>query len=177
MPARESDIAPTHNGAFRRQVLLDLGPELDRALHQGDYLTVLLRSANHRMFFEPAARIDHLNVARWRPWLQERYFGGRLLGGRRAERWSWPRRLIYLLGSPLIPPLLVMRLRPVLAATRRAGLLPRGTLAVVFAGGIVSAVGEMVSYILGPSPSAEPLMTEFELHKVRYATARRTAPG
>ena len=63
MPSRESDIAPTHNGAFRRQVLLDLGADLDHALHQGDRLTVLLRSANHRMYFEPAARIDHLNCA------------------------------------------------------------------------------------------------------------------
>ena len=176
MPSRESDIAPTHNGAFRRQVLLDLGADLDHALHQGDRLTLLLRSANHRMYFEPGARIDHLNCARWGPWLGERYLGGRLLGGRRAARWSWPRRLVYLLGSPLIPALLVMRLRPVLAAARRAGLLPPGTLAALFAGGIVSAAGEMVSYLLGPSPDAEPRMTEYELHKVRYA-ARRPAPG
>jgi hypothetical protein len=176
MPARESDIAPTHNGAFRRQVLLDLGADLDHALHQGDRLTLLLRAANHRMYFEPAARIDHLNVARWRPWLAERYLGGRLLGGRRAERWSRARRLVYLLGSPLIPVVLVMRLRPVLAAARDAGLLPRGTLAMIFAGGLVSAAGEMVSYLLGPSPDAEPRMTEYELHKVQYA-ARRPATG
>ena len=177
MPSRESDIAPTHNGAFRRQVLLDLGTDLDHALHQGDRLTVLLQSANHRMYFEPAARIDHLNCARLWPWLRERYLAGRLLGGRRAERWAWPRRLVYLLGSPLIPVLLVMRLRPVLAVARRAGLLPPGTLAALFAGGIVSAAGEMVSYLLGPSPDAEPRMTEYELHKVRYAAARRPAPG
>jgi hypothetical protein len=172
LPPRESDIAPTHNGAFRRQVLLDLGADLDHALHQGDRLTVLLRSANHRMYFEPAARIDHLNVARWKPWLRERYLSGRLLGGRRAERWSWPRRLVYLLGSPLIPALLVMRLRPVLAVARRAGLLPRGTLGALFAAGVVSAAGEMVSYLLGPSADAEPRMTEYELHKVRYAAPR-----
>ena len=176
MPPRESAIAPTHNGAFRRQVLLDLGDDLDQALHQGDRLTVLLQSANHRMYFEPAARIDHLNVARWGPWLRERFLGGRLLGGRRAERWSWPRRLVYLLGAPLIPVLLVSRLRPVVAAARRAGLLPRGTLPALLAGGAVSAAGEMVSYLLGPNPEAESAMMEYELHKVRYA-ARRAAAG
>jgi hypothetical protein len=175
LPPRESAIAPTHNGAFRRQVLLELGEELDHALHQGDRLTILLRSANHRMYFEPAARIDHLNVARWKPWLGERFLGGRLLGGRRAERWSWARRLVYFAGAPLIPAVLVIRLRPVLAAARRAGLLPRGTLAALLAGGIVSAAGEMVSYLFGPRPDAESDMMEYELHKVRYAAPRGAA--
>jgi hypothetical protein len=177
MPAGESEIAPTHNGAFRRQVLLDLGEALDHALHQGDRLTVLLRAANHRMYFEPAARIDHLNVARWGPWTQERYLGGRLLAGRRAERWSWPRRLMYFGGSPLIPLLLVLRLRRTIAAARRAGLLPHGTLAALLTGGIVSTAGEMVGYLFGPSDDAEPRMMEFELHKVRYASRGVPAAG
>lgn len=169
MPPGESSIAPTHNGAFSRKVLLDLGEDLDHSLHQGDHLTVRLRSANHRMYFEPAARIDHLNCARWGPWVSERFLGGRLLGGRRAERWSWPRRLLYFGGAPLIPALLVFRLRKVLRAAWRAGLLPPGTVAAVFAGGVVSAAGEMVGYLLGASPDVEPRMMEFELHKVRYA--------
>ena len=159
-------------------MLLDLGEHLDHALHQGDQLTVLLRSGNHRMYFEPAARIDHLNVARWRPWLRERFLGGRLLAGRRAERWSWPRRLVYFCGAPLIPALLVLRLRSVLAAARRAGLLPRGTLAALLAGGIVSAAGEMVGYLSRPERQASsPPMMEFELHKVRYAGRRAPAAG
>jgi hypothetical protein len=170
MPARESTIAPTHNGAFLRQALLDLGPDLDHALHHGDRLTVLLRARNHRMYFEPAARIDHLNVARWRPWIAERFLGGRLLAGRRADHWSLSRRVVYFCGAPLIPAVLVFRLRPVLAAARRAGLLPRGTLAAVFAGGVISTLGEMAGYLFGSSPGVEPRMIEFELHKVRYAS-------
>jgi hypothetical protein len=177
LPARESAIAPTHNGAFRREVLLELGENLDHALHQGDQLTVLLRSANHRMYFEPAARIDHLNTARWRPWVLERYLGGRLLAGRRAARWSWARRLVYLCGSPLIPLVLVARLRKVIAAARHAELLPRGTVAAVFLGGTVSAWGEMVGYVLGDRPEVEPQMMEYELHKVRFAARRAGAVG
>jgi Glycosyl transferase family 2 len=175
LPPRECDLIPPHNGAFRRDVLLDLGADLDQAMHQGDRLTALLHAANHRVYFEPAARIDHLNCARWRPWFAERYVSGRLLGGRRAAQWSWPRRLLYLLGSPFIPVVLMLRLRPVIAAARRAGLLPRGTLAVMFASGIVWAAGEMVSYLLGPLANAETWLAEYELHKVRYA-ARRPAP-
>jgi hypothetical protein len=177
MPARESDIAPTHNGAFRREVLLGLGEDLDHALHQGDQLTMLLRSANHRLYFEPAARIDHLNTARWGPWVLERYLGGRLLAGRRSARWSWARRLVYFCGSPLIPLLLVVRLRKVIAAARRAGLLPRGTVAALCLGGTVSAGGEMVGYLIGDRPDLEPRMMEFELHKVRFAARGARAAG
>ena len=177
MPAGESGIAPTHNGAFRREVLLDLGENLDHALHQGDHLTLLLQSANHRMYFEPSARIDHLNVARWGPWVRERFLGGQLLAGRRAARWSWARRLIYFCGAPLIPMLLVVRLREVLAVARQGGLLPRGTAAAVFLGGTVSAVGEMFGYLVGDRPDVEPQMMEFELHKVQYAARGAPAAG
>ena len=177
MPASESDIAPTHNGAFRREVLLDLGEDLDHALHQGDQLTRLLQSANHRLYFEPSARIDHLNTARWRPWVRERFLGGRLLAGRRAARWSWARRLIYVCGAPIIPLLLAARLRDVLAVARGAGVLPRGTLAALLLGGCISAVGEVVGYLVGDRPEVEPEMMEFELHKVRYAARRAPATG
>ncbi len=177
LPAGESAIAPTHNGAFSRQVLLDLGENLDRALHQGDYLTVLLRAAGHRIYFEPAARIDHLNVSRWRPWVQERWHGGRMLAGRRANRWSLQRRLVYFCGAPLIPFLLTLRLRRVLATAWRGGMLPAGTFGALFAAGVVSGAGEMVGYLLGPGEGAEPLMLELELHKARYASRRALAAG
>jgi hypothetical protein len=170
LPPRETSSAPTHNGSFRRQLLLDLGETLDQALTQGDHLSLLLHARDHRLYFEPAARIDHLNVARWRPWLQERFLGGVLLAGRRAQRWSALRRLVYLCGSPLIPPLLVLRLRKPLGAARRAGQLPAGTLPALIVGGLVSAAGEMVGYAAGHPGSAEPKMMEFELHKVRYAS-------
>ena len=177
LPAGESAIAPTHNGAFSRHVLLGLGEDLDRALHQGDYLTVLLRARDHRIYFEPAARIDHLNLSRWRPWVQERWHGGRLLAGRRAERWSLPRRLVYFCGAPLIPFLLTFRLRKVLATAWRGGMLPWGTIAAVFAAGVVSGAGEMMGYLFGSSEDAEPLMLHLELHKARYASRRPLAAG
>jgi hypothetical protein len=176
MPAREATVAPMHNGAFKRQVLLELGAGLDQALTQGDHLTILLRAAGHRFYFEPAARIDHLNVARWAPWVHERFLGGRLLAGRRAGRWSAFRRLVYFCGAPLIPALLLLRLRKVLRAAWREGQLPAGTLPALVAGGVISTVGEMVGYLRGPSPTAEPKMMEFELHKVRYASRQAPVP-
>jgi hypothetical protein len=107
--------------------------------------------------------------------MQERFLGGLLLGARRAERWSALRRLVYFCGSPVIPLLLVLRLRTVLRAAGREGLLPAGTLAAVLAGGVISATGEMAGYVFGAGPGAERKMMEFELHKVRYASRRAPA--
>jgi hypothetical protein len=173
LPPREAEVAPSHNGAFKRDTLLSLGPALDDALTQGDRLTTVLRAAGLRVHFEPAARIDHLNVARLKPWIQERYFGGRLLAGRRAERWSPYRRLMYFCGSPIIPGLLLFRLRKTLRVVWRARQVPAGTLVAMVAAGLVSAVGEMMGYALGAGRNTEPRMMEFELHKVRYAAPRK----
>jgi hypothetical protein len=107
LPPRETVRVPTHNSAYKRSVLLELGSGLERALTHGDELTVLLRAGGHRSFFEPTARLDHLNVAQPTPWIQERFLGGLLLGARRAKRWSVLRRLVYFCGSPLIPVVLL----------------------------------------------------------------------
>ena len=61
------------------------------------------RARGQELFLEPAARVDHLNVSRLRWALIERFESGRTFAGMRARGWSWPRRLAYALGSPLIP--------------------------------------------------------------------------
>jgi hypothetical protein len=175
LPPRETATSPTHNVAYKRQVLLDLGDGLERALTHGDQLTVLFRRERHRSYFEPAARIDHLNVARLGPWVRERFFSGILVAGRRAQRWSALRRLVYLCGSPLIPAVLLSRLRPALAMSLRRHGLPRGTIPAVIAGTIISTLGEVVGYAWGVGTSTEGGMVELELHKVRYAGRRPPA--
>ncbi len=140
MPARETVMAPTHNVAYKRQALLDLGGGLDSALTHGDQLADLFRARAHRTYFEPAARIDHLNVSRWAPWVTERLHGGLVIGGRRSLRWSRLRRLVYFCGSPLVPVLLLKRLRRGLRLMYREERLPAGTFAAVIAGTIVSAL-------------------------------------
>jgi hypothetical protein len=170
VPARETDVAPSHNGSFKRDALLSLGPALDDALTQGDRLTAALREAGHRVYFEPEARIDHLNIARPAPWIEERFLCGRLISGRRAERWPLHRRVVYFCGSPLIPGLLLFRRRKGLWLAWRSGQLPAGTIPAIVAGVLISTVGEMVGFVLGPGPNSEPKMMEYELHKVRYAS-------
>ena len=76
LPAAEIGLTPTHNSSYKRDVLLELGPDLDAVLAHGDALSLHLEARGHRGYFEPAARIDHLNVSRPGPWLNERFLGG-----------------------------------------------------------------------------------------------------
>lgn len=172
----ETTLAPTHNVAYKRQALLDLGGELDDALTFGHRLTDLFHAAGLRLSFQPAARIDHLNVARWRPWVEERLLGGVLIAGLRARRWSPWRRLVYFCGAPLIPVVLLLRLREPVRAAWREEDFPAGALPALVAATVISALGEMIGYARGVGRSVGPRMTELEVHKVRYA-GRRTEPA
>jgi hypothetical protein len=175
--ARETVTAPTHNVAYKREVLLELGSELGGALTHGDRLAILFRDRNHRTQFHPAARIDHLNVARWGPWLTERLHTGLLIGGRRAARWSLLRRFVYFCGAPLIPFVMLRRLADGARCAARETRLPAGTFGAMAVGTIVSSMGEMIGYVRGTPGDADVIMLDMEVHKVRYATPRVPAVG
>jgi Glycosyl transferase family 2 len=170
LPAGETSLAPTHNSSYKRGMLLELGPALETALAHGDAMAVACRERGHRAYFEPAARIDHLNISRPGPWLYERFLAGLLIAGRRAARWPWWTRLLYLGGSPLIPAVVLSRLWGALRLARRQSRLPAGTLPALLVGAVISAVGEAVGYARGSGRGAAVQMTEYELHKVRYAS-------
>ena len=172
LPPRETLSAPIHNVAYKRQVLLDLGSELDDSLAFGDELLMLFRARGHRVYFQPAARIDHLNVARWAPWVSDRLQSGLLIGGRRAQRWSALRRLAYFLGSPLIPLVLVMHARRGARQAYREGRLPAGTLPALVAATAIDALGEMIGYARGATGDADIKMLEMELHRFPHVCRR-----
>jgi hypothetical protein len=167
-PERRGETAwvSPYNCSFKRELLLALGPELDALLEPTAGLAGRLRAGGHRFLVEPAARIDHLNVDRPLAWLRERYLHGRLVGSR-ATGWGPGRRLVYALGSPLVPGLIVVRSRS--AIGRANGLLPRGTVAALALAAAVSALGELRSYALGPGDAAEQMLG-YEIQKTRFAS-------
>jgi hypothetical protein len=169
LAASEVDSIPTFNSAYTRSTLIALGPTLDGVLSSSDELARCLRSAGGRFCFVPGARVDHVNVSQPRAWLAERYFSGRMIAITRIERWSLRRRVLYLLGSPLIPVVLLVRLRAPIVLARRKGLLGGRTLVALALGSVVRAVGEAVGYAFGGSTAAEARMADYELHKTRYA--------
>jgi hypothetical protein len=169
LPGGEITRFPTFNAAYRRSALLELGPRLDVLLSTGDELLQALRAAGGRFVFEPSARIAHLNIARRRDWIVERYLGGLVTAHSRMERWPRRRRLLYAAASPLIPVVLLARILPGLETARRTSLVPASAYPAVLAGLVVSAAGELVAYLGGSAEEATRRMGEYELHKCRYA--------
>lgn len=168
LPGGEIVLAPIHNGAYRRDLLLALGPELEQALSHGDRLTLQVRGCGYRSYFEPSARIDHLNISQPLSWLGERFVFGLVIAAHRAAKWPWHRRLLYIAGSPLIPLVILYRIRPGVRHVWRERRLPLGTLPALVMGAIVSTVGEAIGYARGAFRNSERLMTEYELHKASY---------
>jgi hypothetical protein len=169
LPAGEIALSPIHNGAYRRDLLLALGPEMETALSHGDRLSLHLHTSGFRSYFQPAARIDHLNISQPLAWLGERFVFGLQIAGQRAARWPWHRRLLYLLGSPLIPVVILARIAPGVNRIRKDVALPLGTIPALVLGAVVSTLGEALGYARGAGLRSELQMMEYELHKARYA--------
>jgi hypothetical protein len=167
-PAESGEArAPVYNCSYHRSVLLDLEP-LGRLLEGGSTLNDDLRRAGCDPFRAGDAWLAHLNVATWSGLVRERYHVGRTVADRLSRRWARSRRVLYVAGSPLIPPLLAYRtLREprVRAGVRSA---PRGTLAAMLLALLVRGVGEAVGYAAGAGTS-ESRLEEIEIHKRRYA--------
>lgn len=173
LPAGEIPEAPLYNAAYRREVLLSLGDRLAPALSHGDELPKTLAAAGHRVYFEPRARLDHVNVSRPWDWVVERFLAGIVIGAHRAAQWPLSRRLVYIGGSFLIPVVLTWRILPGLWKTVRQRRLPAVTIPAILAGMIVKAAGEMAGYAGLSTAAAERRMHEYEVHKLAHVGQNR----
>ena len=169
MPAGEISEAPIYNAAYRREALAALGDRLAPALSHGDEMPLALRAAGHRAYFEPAARLDHVNIAPLAHWVKERFAAGVLIASHRSWRWSFGRRVLYVLASPLIPVVLIRRVWPGVWRTVRKKHLRLSTMFWIAFGMAVKAAGELCGYAGAPKATAEGLMHEYEVHKLSYA--------
>ena len=162
-----------YNGAYRRDVLLELGGRLDDLLDaNNEELWPILHRQGYYSCFARDARANHVNTTKLRIMLQIRFCSGALIGAQRARRWSWVRRIMYVVGSPLIPVVLVLRARSNIRFGAPGQWLPLGTTLGICVGALTKAIGEALGY-LGLTPSrAENRLTDNELHKLRHASFR-----
>ncbi len=169
-PAGETDYWPLNNSSCDRSAVLGCTQDLAGALSYGDQMLLALKSGGHRVWFEPEAALAHLNISRWRDWLDEHWVAGHLVAGYRSRDWPLPRRWAYAAAAPLIALVLFVRVRPpARQAIRRYGL-SRAILPTMLLGTTTRALGEALGYLrLGRLAASERRMTEYELHKQRYA--------
>lgn len=151
------DDLPTANVSFRRDALLSLGNELEELLKKRSGLLPALRARGYELYLEPAARVGHLNFSRLSPTARYRVNESRMLAAARTrtEDWSLAKRLLYLLGGPLIPG---VRLARILGDLRGRGhpLHPRVVLGLAVAL-LFDGVGQMLAFGLGRGRSLERL--------------------
>ena len=131
-------------------VIVPLHNELEDLLgHEGNLQRRLL-AQGHRFLLESAARSRHINEATWKLVLGLNFANGRRYGGRRGQRWAWPRRAAYAALFPLLSANIAREtLRRLRACDppppRRAGLLP-----AIWLESLAHAAGEAVGYLSGP---------------------------
>lgn len=161
---------PGHNSSYKRELLLAYGDRLEAVMEAETILHADLRAQGGQLFLNPAARVYHANMTQTRSALATAHVYGRLFAAARARGWPLARRLLYVLGAPLIP---WVRLRRTLAQIARAGrqallpglLWPLGLLLAA------NGLGELLGYAFGEGRS-RPALLRLELHREAYL-----APG
>jgi hypothetical protein len=93
--------------------------------------------------------------------VRDSFLAGRILASGRVARWSHARRAVYAAGSPLIPFVLVWRLR---GRLRALGGGRRVTLALAAVATAIAA-GEMSGYVVPARPHELRTMIENELRR------------
>jgi GT2 family glycosyltransferase len=156
---------PGHNSSYKRAILIAYEPELEAMLEAETVLHWDLRARGYRLYLEPGAEISHVNFSRLAPWIHVQFHAGRVFAAARAERegWSWPRRLLYTLAAPLIPPVRMWRIARRAPARRElVDALPMLVLGLVLDG-----VGQFAGYLAGAGRSRK-ILSVFEFHRARH---------
>lgn len=165
---------PGHNISYRRAALTAFGEDLRDRLGRAGDLHDRLRASGAAMLLAPDAGVAHVNPSRWRSTTQLRVEAGRLYGWTRSRAWSPARRLLYALGSPLIPFVRLLRLRgDQLAGSGAAHLVP-AVVPTLLAVLVLDAFGQALGYLAGPGRSVQVLAT-FEMDR-RQHLARVDTP-
>ena len=175
LPAGRIGGGPTWNVAYRKSVLVEADSRLEKGMEHGDDLAEWFASRGIRAYFEPRAKLDHANVSIAKWWLEQRYLCGLLVANARRKRWSGRKRLLYVVASPLIPAVILYRLRRPVKSLIAKGSLPAGAVAALVFGTVVRTAGEVVGYIRGAPDQSQPRMDEYELHKLAFTDMEKQA--
>ena len=158
---------PGTNSAYRRDLLLAYGDELDKLMAREGGLLRRLQEDGHQLYLAAGARTEHQNISKFSSGVRIRYLAGRLYAARRAQtgRWGTGKRLAYAAASPLIPVVRFIRIAQDLRR-RRFPLSPRMYAGVAF-GVIFDGLGQMVGYATGEG-QAQDKVEDFEFNRPRY---------
>lgn len=170
-PAGLRQHLPGNNSCYKRDLLLAYGDRLEAMLDAESLLHWDLLAQGHTMYLETRAVTRHLNITQLAAFRRVHRQYGRMFAAQRSHDWNPIRKLIYGLGSPLIPLIRIARHWPDI---QRAAGVPRGNPAFwgyLLLALVESAFGEMLGYLAGPGASREHIF-DLEFHRSRYVDPR-----
>ena len=166
-PGRPLQSGPGHNTSYKRDVLREY-PNLDQALISERVLHIDMISKGYRIRMDARAVTHHVNISLPRSYLTHSFFGGRIFGAWRAERWPKARTLVYACAFPLVPIVRLRRIWKLLntPAKRKASRF-WASLPWIVAGLTAHAFGEAVGYVAGEGRAMERYM-DFEANRIDH---------
>ncbi len=155
---------PGHNSSYKRDILLALGEKLEILMQAESVLHRQLIGQGYELMLESGTCTTHLNFASWSSWIPAKYHTGREFAATWSHSWSWPRRLLFTVASPLIPWIRLWHIQKNVRRGHSVGFLVR-LLPILFAGMTVEGFGQMLGYVAGPGSSSEKIAM-YEYHRV-----------
>ncbi len=155
---------PGHNSSYKRNILLGYGNRLEELMQAESVLHRHLREQRYELRLESGTCTSHLNFTAWSSWIPVRYYAGRQFAATWVKEWSWPRRWLFTVASPLIPWIRLWRIQKHVRRGQPNSRLIR-LLSIIFAGLLVDGLGQMVGYATGAGDSIEKV-ARYEFHRV-----------
>lgn len=167
---RESGVGerlPGNNSSYKRDLLLDYGPQLETMMETETLIQNDLRQKGHQLYLESGAQVSHLNFERLTSFLTVKYLSGRVFGAARAQGWSLLYRLLYACATPLIPVVRYRRYKTHWDSLRKHQKLPWGVIPMAWCGLLISATGEMIGCCFGAG-QAVVKREKLEFHRIPH---------
>jgi len=156
---------PGHNSSYKRDILLAYGEKLGNLMQAESVLHRYFTAQGYQLWLESNTYTSHSNFNVWTPWINAQYHAGRQFAATWAQPWSWPRRLMFTIGSPGIPWLRLWRIQKHIRQAQTADFFIR-LLPLLMAGLMMNGLGQMVGYVAGVGNSIEKI-TEHERHRFK----------
>ena len=165
-PSREAEFLPGHNTSYKREVLMGYADQLDPMMEAETVLHWDLREKGHRLYMESTASVAHTNFSLWSSWLPAQFYNGRLFAGARGRQKPLLWRIVFVLGSPLIPVVRLWRIWSGLPS-RELRIRFLGCLPALIIGLAIDGVGQMVGYALGTGNALDKV-AKFEVDRFKH---------
>jgi len=161
---------PGHNSSYKRDILLAYGNQLEDLMQAESVLHRHLRARGYKLLLESRICTKHLNFDSWLFWIPEQYYAGRQFAATWALAWSWPRRLLFTVASPLIPWVRLWRVQKRVRRGQPLSFLFR-LLPILIVGLLMHGFGQMVGFAAGYGDSTQKA-AKYEFHRMQQTKPR-----